>query len=571
MSDGLEQRLRDSASQAARVAALAPLPDPPSGRSRYRPGVFMLGSFVGVVVIVVGFVVITRQDSRNTISPSAPDTMPTTVVATTDVDVVSTTNVVTSSGPSNNSVVVADTGAPAPDVTSTIDTAAPPGPTTTTDAVATGATELGTPVAGTPITDDQVVHGTPAALGVVPAGYRVALATEGAASTSSGGVSWVATYVHEPVVDGKMVDYVQVQVNEPTDGDPYAGFPGLDQQPDVQIGSLLGRWYDFPGTVGYSTFVSVLGDQRQLLVSGHATRDVIASTVAGITLGPGGGDTADVTTLPDGYVLVDESPGSGPEASWEFNLLYVKGQAWRTAIDVRTLLRPEHPALMQTLGPDAPRIVDINGLQGVIVRGTLTIDVTADYQVQLTLGGPTPSLANDDIDQLVALGRSLVSIGKSQFTQYQADAVASPFSPTDEGCDSYVTIANPRSNAANVATDSTLAIQTPGTITVDISTSQPLGHVEILLRVNGAGDLVLIGSLPSLETTATVDLTWDGTINGAPAPAATYDRLAIHADPADTTNPDACTNLPAETYKDGKLYSVNYGTGINLGAAFVVS
>jgi hypothetical protein len=226
---------------------------------------------------------------------------------------------------------------------------------------------------------------------------------------------------------------------------------------------------------------------------------------------------------------------------------------------------------MQAIGPEAPRIVDINGLRGVIARGTLTIDVGPDYQVQLTVGGPMTSPANDDIDQLVAFGRSLVSIGKSQFTRYQADALAAPFTPTDEDCESYVTIANPRSSAANVATDGTLAIQTPGTITVDISTRQPLGNVEILLRVNGEGDLVLVGSLPSLETTATVDLSWDGTINGEPAPAATYANLAIHADPADTSNPDACTNLPAETYKDGKLYSVNYGRSISLGAGFAVT
>ena len=570
MSDDLEQRLRDSASQAARVAAVAPMPDPPSGR-RYRPGVFALASVVGVVAIVVGFVVMTRQDSRNTISPSGPDTTPTTAVATTDMGVVTSSSVAATSSAVTNHSVVTDTSVSSSDDTANMDTSLPPPPTTTTEAVATGPIEPGTAVAGTPITDDHVVHATPAALGVVPAGYRVALATEGASSTSSDGVSWAATYIHEPVLDGQTVDYVQVQINAAPDGDPYTGFPGLDQQPDVQIGSLVGRWYDFPGIDGYSSFVSVLDDQRQLLVSGHATRDVIASTVAGITLSAGGGETADVTIIPDGYILVDESPGSGPVASWEFNLLYAKGQAWRTAIEVRTLLRPEHPALMQAIGPDAPRIVDIDGLRGVIVGGTLTIDVAADYQVQLTVGGPVTSPSNDNIDQLVALGQSLVSIGKSQFTQYQADAAAAPFSPTDEDCDSYVTITNPRSNATNVATDGTLAIQTPGTITVDISTSQSLGRVEILLRVNGSGDLMLIGSLPSLETTATVDLTWDGTINGEPAPAATYGNLAVHADPADTTNPDACTNLPAETYKDGKLYSVSYGRGISLGAVFVVS
>jgi hypothetical protein len=100
----------------------------------------------------------------------------------------------------------------------------------------------------------------------------------------------------------------------------------------------------------------------------------------------------------------------------------------------------------------------------------------------------------------------------------------------------------------------------------DIAARQPR-----LLRP-GLGKLIPIGTPAVLDGSATVDLTWDGTIDGQLAPAASCTMIAVRADPADPTVPDVCNRHSDEPHlSPNGLPTYDYGSSFSIGASFVVA
>jgi len=154
--------------------------------------------------------------------------------------------------------------------------------------------------------------------------------------------------------------------------------------------------------------------------------------------------------------------------------------------------------------------------------------------------------------------------------RHRAVGPADPFIPTDGDCESYLTIGNGRSDTGSPAADGTISVTTPGTITIDVSSTQPLAHVDFF--VQALGKLIPVGTLAALDGSATVDLTWDGTIDGQPAPAAPYPSIAVRADPADPTAPDVCNRHSDEVHlSPNGLPTYDYGSSFSIGASFVVA
>lgn len=82
---------------------------------------------------------------------------------------------------------------------------------------------------------------------------------------------------------------------------------------------------------------------------------------------------------------------------------------------------------------------------------------------------------------------------------------------------------------------------TPGTITIDATASQALVDITISVRTTPKDVLVAVGHIAQLDQTSkTVDLTWDGTVNGVQVPPGDYNQFVIQATPAAET-PTACS------------------------------
>ena len=552
MTDEIEKALRAGAAQVAEFHAARPIPElthSTARRSSPRTRVRVVLAFAAVGAIVVSVVAIAGLGERKTIAPASP------APTATGGPVNQTAPIAT--GVASNSIVPA----------ATVTTASPtPAPNSTSPTTRTAASSTSGGLSLAANADQNHV----AALGTIPDGYRVVSADAQPSLAVPPGPAgqWTATYVRPPV-DGQLLSYIQISIVPAAGTDPYNGLVDATH-PDTTIGPFIGRWFDLTPTDGFANFASPLGHMRLLEVGGRATHDEVQAIVASLRVDQLLDPPTINATPPDGFTLVHtgDDPMQSPRQS--SSIVYAKGHAQSTAITIRTSIDPARAAVMTGLGPDRLRIIDVNGVEGILVRGVLTFDVTPTYQVSLTVGGPAMWSYSENINLLAPLARSIVAIDETTFAQHRKDAAADPFTPTDGDCESYMTFKNAHSTTGSPRPDGTIDVNTPGTITVSATATQPLANVDFFIQA--LGQLVPIGNLPALDGTATATLTWDGTINGQPAPATTYTVIAVRADPADPTIPDVCTRHSDQPHiSPNGLPSYDYGSSFTIGANFVVA
>ena len=484
MNIDMEMMLRADAERVGRHIATRSIPPSPSARHR-RPllvpkmlaGGLVAASLAITVVISVG------RDTKRTIEPAPP------------ADSSATTKTLSS---------VATSALTAP-----IDSSAP---------------SIGVPLGST------ANEGGPAAFGVVPDGYRVVLAnvnTAGSAATATDTTDgWVATFIRRPGNDSDLAAYIQVQIERVTGSDPFEGFPGLAETPDVTMGSFTGKVVDLAS--GYPTLVVVLGDSQRILIGGRTSVADIEVVADGLQLRADSAG-ADATTLPEGYELVDESPIAGSVATQEWTVSYAREQLTSSLVTIRARRNPKEPALLKLLFPSGARTVDINGFSGVVYPFGITFDVSPTYQIDLSREPRGASISDDD---LIVLARSIVAISDQQFGDLQRQANQHPLSPTDMPCSFYVTRSDPQSDVPLSQTDSGWAVPVPGSFTIDLTARQPLRDVTVGIQSPDSTDITPLVIVDQLTQYATVNVAWDGTIKGAQAPPGNY-QVTLAASPAE--------------------------------------
>lgn len=395
--------------------------------------------------------------------------------------------------------------------------------------------------------------GGPAALGHVPDGYRPVLVQQDGTdqqsvpTTTGTGDEWSATLIRKPTGGAGTASDITVVIQTMTDGDPYYGYPALLTAPDVTFGAFTGR-VDDTYELGYSMFVARLNDTQHVIIGGHATITDVETVAKGLVLRPNG-IGADATVLPSGYQLVDQGLRSRPLWTREWAVSYATGQQSRSQVTIWARRNARDPALMGLTNANS-QIVDINGHEGVLSRFELIFDVSATFQIDLSrsLSGPAPTISDDE---LIAMARSVVGVSDQQLSDLKAAADANPLSPTDMPCGFYLRGTNAQSDNPNAEqSNGVLSVPAGGdtvaTVTVDLTTRQPLGAVTIGLEAefnspSGTVDTtsVTVGRINHITDTATVSLTWDGTINGAPAPPGTY-RVLVDAQPSNPADDTQC-------------------------------
>jgi hypothetical protein len=394
----------------------------------------------------------------------------------------------------------------------------------------------------------------PVAFSVIPDGYRVVAAyvdsssppvSEQTVPTAADG--WSATYLRRPSSEDALAPFVSVIIEDITNNDPYWGYPDTLTGSDVAVGSFSGR-FDYSYGSGYVSFIARVNDTQHVVISGRATIDDITTVAQGLQLSSDG-VTARATTLPQGFELVDQGSRSRQLSyGGTWTVSYAKGQLGETLISVRAVSHPRDPAVMRLLGPTPSRFVDIDGYEGVLNTQGLAFDVSPTFQIQLAHDSPSgpPTSVNDD---LVELARTIVAITEQQFAELHTAAAADPLTATDMPCGFYVNIDNIRSADPAATTDEqgVLVVPAGATVTVDLSSTQPLGTVTFGLTEdtppdpNHSTDLrnVTIATLDQLDQPTSIQLTWDGTIDGTPAPPGTY-TVSYGAAASSNPSPGSC-------------------------------
>jgi hypothetical protein len=440
--------------------------------------------------------------------------------------------------------------------TRTLIPAAPATTSAATDAPTTSPPTSVPPTTGnTPATDPPTVGlplasvgdgGGPAAFGTVPAGYRVVMTDDGLWTQNQGaiGTDWAATFVRRPSSDHELAGYIQVQITNITDGDPYFGFPGLGETPDVTMGPFTGKVQVEPP--GYLTFVVALSDSQRMFIDGRADAadiKVVAQNLRLRTEALG----AVVTTLPTGYEFIGEGALSGGVvADREWRVSYAREQLQGSLMTVSARVHPQNSALADVMSPAPSRIVVINGFVGVLSVFGLTFDVSPTFQINLsrdTVTTPPGGAVSDD--ELIGFARSIVAISEQQFAELKDEAAKHPLTPTDMQCSFYIQSSAPRSVGAMSTAEGQTVISAPGSFTIDLTTTQPLGEVTIGVRTMMNPDVTTLNTLQRLTEPTTVNVAWDGTIGGQTAPAGIY-VITLQATPAET-KPGQCTPDTAGT------------------------
>jgi hypothetical protein len=139
--------------------------------------------------------------------------------------------------------------------------------------------------------------------------------------------------------------------------------------------------------------------------------------------------------VPAGYELVDESPGSGPQASQMYGVIYTDDGSMQHEIRIDTLIDPAQPAITRLTFPEAARVNTIGRWTGYAAAGSLTIDITPGYQVMISLGiGPNAGPTNDE--RLLQLARALVSVDDAARGALMTQAALHPLmAGTYDACD----------------------------------------------------------------------------------------------------------------------------------------
>ena len=315
-------------------------------------------------------------------------------------------------------------------------------------------------------------------------------------------------------------------------------------------GPFVGRFDD--ATPGHLKFLAALNATQRVVIGGRATVGEIETIAAGLQV-RSNGFGAEATALPDGFELVDEGWRAWPASTADWSISYVRDQTMSSMVTVHTLREPRFPALMRLVEPESPeldspnpQIVDVNGYEGVLSSRALVFDVSPVLQIEISRDPMTRDATLTE-QALIDFAGSLVGITTEQLAELQAAAVNHPLEPTDLACTSYLQ-ATPRSNdsLATVVNDQ-LVVPLGTPITVDVTATQPLANLMFRLTAQPLSGTpgadvggVVLATLGTLTGSATVDLTWDGTLtNGEMAPAGEY-GLWIAVQSADPTDINMC-------------------------------
>ena len=392
--------------------------------------------------------------------------------------------------------------------------------------------------------------GVPAVLGEIPDGYRPVYANTDVRPAASTLPSWSATLVQNPGDDERIKPYLIVQIEDLADADPYLGFPGLADTAEVTFGAFTGRiTYLAPG---HPTFVVLLDDSRRLMIGGRTSEVDLVALADGLTV-----ETASVVgqiaTVPDGYEIVDGGPMNGRGEMTRWDVGYAREQLMASLITVRATLNPETTAANQLLMPTPSDVVDINGYTGYLGSGRVVFDVSPNYQIELTREDDFTESPIISDEELLRLARTIVPISNDEFSDIRAAAANNPLTPTDNPCSFYIRASDPVATPqVTQRADGLWTTTTPGAFTIDITTTQPLGTVTVGVTSLGSSDLIPLAMLEDLDDTATVEVAWDGTDNGQPAPPGDY-YVFIQAAPIEI-NDQSCT---ADTAAHQSLASTN--------------
>ena len=377
----------------------------------------------------------------------------------------------------------------------------------------------------------------PVAIDPLPDGY-VVTRTQPPEMNSMGDPTrrgWRISLIQLPPVGVEAVaDWVVVTLDEIVDGDPYVGFPELADAPDVTIGAFTGRVLATVPSI--PLFRAVVGD-RVLTVSGHSSMADVEAVIEQLTVDLVAG-TVSITAVPSGFTKVADGPATNAMGTAAWVTAYGKDHLTANAVSVWAIADPGSPALVRLTGPMPARLVDIQGHLGVLTDNGLTFDVSPTFQVDLVRDDVPGSESTVSDELLIEMARNVVAVSAAQFDEWTATTRADPYRVTDGPCVVYVDL------TTNLGGADVQAITPPATFTVTLTAHQPVASLVFEVIADATTDpsgaaRVVLARLDELTDTATVTISWDGTIAGAPAPPGTY-LLSLRADPAEES-PTACS------------------------------
>ena len=193
-------------------------------------------------------------------------------------------------------------------------------------------------------------------------------------------------------------------------------------------------------------------------------------------------------------------------------------------VQVWARINRANSALMSLLRPDRAEIVDVNGYAGVLFDTGVVFDVSPTYQIAVTRETPDSQVTDD---QLLALARTVVAISADEFAAIDADAATHRLTPTDMPCGFYLRV-------EAVGGGAVLAIL-PNSVPVDLSTTQPMATVTLSVRSATDTRDIPVLTVTHLTDPQHLEVSWDGMIDGAPAPAGDY---TLSADGTPLNDPD---------------------------------
>lgn len=493
----LDDLLRRTAGELADELATAPVPAFETPRARRQAARWIAAAAAALLVVIAGAVAVNTSAKERITSVDAPATDPTTT--------------------------------PSP---STLATAPVP---TEPSVSTTGPQPMTFPLS------EIAPDGGPVAVATPPDGYRPVLAGEGPAAgalpdtSSYGRISVLLGFDDTGTFTRERIS-IGVQEIYPWDDGPY-GHIGQPIGDDVTIGEFTGRWLDSGD--GSSTFVASIDDTSRLVVSGHASQPIVESVIVGLDV-PGGNGPLDVP-VPDGFRLVDPTVAvQNGDKRWY--VTYANADL-SVQFQIETILNPTGPLETALANNGTEEQATIAGNQAIVTEGGIIIDVRPDVRVRLTgvVTSPTDGLdfAAYGLD-LRAIAEDLVGFSGPGWQQLvaEADAIAATLPTMPPPCpnNSIDARIDPADSASMVDAMPAGAFPAGQPLHVTVAPIEGTRLERVTARVgNGPAPYSTeIASVDTIDAAQTLTLMWNGTIDGTPQGAGTY-NLTIEADVVDTT------------------------------------
>jgi len=348
---------------------------------------------------------------------------------------------------------------------------------------------------------------------------------------------WHLTAIRVPQLGQRSTpDYVMVGLDEIVDGDPFLGYPGLADAPDVTIGAFTGKELSIPG---YPLFRAVVND-RVLSVGGRASMSDIEAVVEHVRV-DGATNSVSVDSFPAGYEVISDGASTYAQGTRAWVVAYGKDHLTANAIAVRAIENPATSALQDLVGPTIAQIVEINGYRGVLSGFGLSLEVSPTFKIEIRREGmlapDDPGAVSDDL--LLEMARNLVAVSVEQFDEWTTATRAAPYTITDGPCTLHVDV----QTDLDPTTDDAIDPQT--TFTVTVSADQPLADITIGVEGGipdqpGIGMRLVLASIAELTEPTTVTIAWDGMLDGKPVAPGVY-PISLSAEPT-ASDPTACAN-----------------------------